>query len=182
MLKEVTIPVLGFAAYSGTGKTTLLTKVIPILTTNGLRIGLIKHSHHNFQIDQPGKDSYKLRQAGAEQILLAARSRTALIVEHPESTQEPKLADQFKYLDCELLDLILVEGFKHEPIPKIEVYRSVLEYSNLYVDDPHIIALVTDTTPDIQLNIPIPVFDLNQPQQVADFILNSWLPNGSNKG
>jgi molybdopterin-guanine dinucleotide biosynthesis protein B len=182
MLNKATIPVLGFAAYSGAGKTTLLTEVIPILNTNGLRIGLIKHSHHNFQIDQPEKDSYKLRQAGAEQILLAARSRTALIIEHPESTQEPRLADQFKHLDCELLDLILVEGFKHEPIPKIEVYRSVLEYPNLYLDDPHIIALVTDTIPDIQLNIPIPVLDLNQPQQVADFILNTWLPNGSNKG
>ncbi|MEE9346016.1 MAG: molybdopterin-guanine dinucleotide biosynthesis protein B [Methylococcales bacterium] len=173
MLHEVTIPKLGFAAYSGSGKTTLLTKVIPLLVVAGLRIGLIKHGHHNFQIDQPGKDSYRLREAGAEQVLLVGRRRSALIIEHPQPTQEPRLEDQFKHLDCEQLDLILVEGFKHAAIPKIEVYRSSMGHPQLYINDSHIIALVTDTAPEILPNIP--VLDINQPQQVADFILNQWL-------
>lgn len=176
MLREITTPILGFAAYSGSGKTTLLTQVIPILVAAGLRIGLIKHGHHNFQIDQPGKDSYRLREAGAEQVLLAGRRRSALIIEHPQHTQEPRLEDQFKHLDCEQLDLILVEGFKHAAIPKIEVYRSSLGHPQLYTDDSHIIALVTNTAPEL---LPvIPVLDINQPQQVADFILNQWLSHG----
>ena len=176
MLTELTIPVLGFAAYSGSGKTTLLTNLIPILVTAGLRIGLIKHGHHNFQIDQPGKDSYRLRQAGAEQVLLTGRQRSALIIEHPQPTQEPRLEDQFKHLDCERLDLIIVEGFKHAAIPKIEVYRFDLGHPQLYPNDSHIIALVTDITPELTPNIP--VFDINQPRQVADFILNQWFNHG----
>jgi len=178
MLHEITTPVLGFAAYSGSGKTTLLTKVIPILVAAGLRIGLIKHGHHNFQIDQPGKDSYRLRKAGAEQVLLAGRQRSALIIEHPQPAPEPKLEDQFKHLDCEQLDLIIVEGFKHAAIPKIEVYRSGLGYPQLSNNDSHIIALVTDNAPELTPNIP--VLDINQPQQVADFILKQWLTHGSN--
>ena len=175
-MNELTIPVLGFAAYSGSGKTTLLTQVIPVLIAAGLRIGLIKHGHHNFQIDQPGKDSYRLRKAGAQQVLLAGRQRSALIIEHPQPTQEPRLEDQFKHLDCEQLDLILVEGFKQAAIPKIEVYRSGLGLSLLYPNDSHIIALVTDSVPELVPNIP--VLDINQPQQVADFILNQWLNHG----
>ena len=178
--KYANIPVLGFSAFSGTGKTTLLTEIIPMLTEHGLRIGLIKHSHHNFQIDQPGKDSYRLRQAGAEQVVLAARSRTAVIIENPQATQEPKLADQYQHLDCSHLDLILVEGFKREAIPKIEVYRSGLGHPYLYPNDTHIIALVTDTSPAQQISIP--VLDINQPRKVADFILNAWLPNASLTG
>ncbi len=180
MLNQITTPVLGFAAFSGVGKTTLLTTIIPILTDRGLRIGLIKHSHHNFQIDKPGKDSYQIRKAGARQVLLAARTRTALIIEHPESTEEPRLADQFKHLDCEQLDLILVEGFKREAIPKIEIYRSGLGYAYLYPDDPHIIALVADSPPSSALDIPF--LDINQPQQLADYILNTWLTNESIAG
>ncbi len=175
-MNELTIPVLGFAAYSGSGKTTLLTQVIPVLIAAGLRIGLVKHGHHNFQIDQPGKDSYRLRKAGAQQVLLAGRQRSALIIEHPQPTQEPRLEDQFKHLDCEQLDLILVEGFKQAAIPKIEVYRSGLGLPQLYPNDSHIIALVTDSVPELVPNIP--VLDINQPQQVADFILNQWLNHG----
>ncbi len=177
MLNSSKIPVLGFAAFSGTGKTTLLTEILPILKKAGLRIGVIKHSHHHFQIDQPGKDSYKIREAGAEQILLAARSRTALIIENPGATQEPILADQLKHLDSNLLDLILVEGFKREAIPKIEIYRTGLGHPYMYTEDPNIIALVTDIPPPLQLEIP--VLDINLPQQVSDFILYSWLPNAT---
>ncbi len=177
MLTQVNTPVLGFAAFSGTGKTTLLEAMIPILVRAELRIGLIKHSHHNFQIDQPGKDSYRLRKAGATQILLAASSRTAAIIEHGDIKTKPSLADQFKHLDCDKLDLIIVEGFKNEPIPKIEIYRSSLEHPYLFPNDPNIIALVTDELPRLKLNIPL--LDINQPQQVADFILKKWLPYGS---
>lgn len=173
------IPVLGFAAFSGAGKTTLLTEIIPLLIDRGLRIGLIKHAHHSFQIDRPGKDSYRLRQAGAVQLVLAARSRTAVIIEHPLATHEPGLVDQFRHLDCDNLDLVLVEGFKREAIPKIEVHRSGLGHPYLYTDDPNIIALVTDVPPSKILNIP--VLNINQPKQVAEFISNTWLPDDTPK-
>ena len=117
------IPILGFVAASGTGKTTLLTQLIPILKQSGLRIGLIKHSHHDFEIDQPGKDSFRLREAGASSVMLVSRYRRAMITElTPE--QELRLDDQLKQFDQTELDLILVEGFKAENFPKIELHRS----------------------------------------------------------
>ena len=112
-------PVLGFAAYSGTGKTTLLARLIPLLKQRGLRIGLIKHSHHNFDIDQPGKDSYRLRAAGASPVLLVSKYRRAVISEL-DGEQEPLLHEQLQYLGQAQLDLILVEGFRHEHFPKID--------------------------------------------------------------
>lgn len=163
---------LGFAAFSGTGKTTLLTQIIPILKQQGLRIGLIKHSHHNFQIDQPGKDSFRLREAGASPVMLVSTHRRAIITEiTPE--QEPRLDDQLKLFDQSELDLILVEGFKAEQFPKIELYRPSLNKPLLYPNDPDIIAIATDCmleTPDYltQLNI-------NQPETIAVFILNQFM-------
>ena len=124
-MQHAYVPLLGFAAFSGTGKTTLLTQIIPILKHHGLSIGLIKHSHHNFQIDQPGKDSFRLREAGASPVMLVSTHRRAIITEiMPE--QEPRLDDQLKLFDQSELDLILVEGFKTEPFPKIEVHRPSL--------------------------------------------------------
>ena len=166
------IPVLGFAAVSGTGKTTLLTQIIPILKHHGLRIGLIKHSHHDFQIDQPGKDSFRLREAGASPVVLVSTHRRAIITEITPQ-QEPRLNEQLKLLDQSELDLILVEGFKAERFAKIELHRPSLNKPLLYPNDPDIIAIASDValeTPDtlIQLNI-------NQPDQIAAFILNSFL-------
>lgn len=166
------IPLLGFAAFSGAGKTTLLTQLIPILTTHQLRIGLIKHSHHNFEIDQPGKDSYRLRKAGATTVLLASKHRRAIITEI-EPAQEPKLADQLEVIDQKNLDLILVEGFKAEKFPKIEIHRPALNKPLLYPQDPNIIAVASDQP--LQLPSPLMGFDLNAPDKIADYILNQFM-------
>lgn len=163
------IPVLGFAAASGTGKTTLLTRLIPLLKQNGLRIGLIKHSHHDFEIDRPGKDSFRLREAGASPVMLVSRYRRAMITEFT-SEKEPRLDDQLKQFDQSELDLILVEGFRAEKFPKIELHRPALEKPLLYPNDPDIIAIAAD----VKLETPayLVQLDLNQPEMIAAFIQN----------
>ncbi|MFI3156622.1 MAG: molybdopterin-guanine dinucleotide biosynthesis protein B [Methylococcaceae bacterium] len=163
------IPVLGFVAASGTGKTTLLTRLIPILKQNGLRIGLIKHSHHDFEIDRPEKDSFRLRKAGASPVMLVSRYRRAMITEFTPQ-KEPRLADQLKHFDQSELDLILVEGFKAEQFPKIELHRSSLEKPLLYPNDPDIIAIATDSAleiPDYLMQL-----ELNRPESIAAYIQN----------
>jgi molybdopterin-guanine dinucleotide biosynthesis protein B len=165
-------PMLGFAAFSGTGKTTLLTQTIPILKHHGLRIGLIKHSHHNFQIDQPGKDSFRLRAAGASPVMLVSTHRRAIITEiTPE--QEPRLDDQLKLFDQSELDLILVEGFKAEQFPKIELHRPSLNKPLLYPNDPDIIAIASDCT--LETPDTLTQLDINQPEMIAAFILNQFM-------
>ena len=171
-MQHAYVPLLGFAAFSGTGKTTLLTQIIPILKRHGLRIGLIKHSHHNFQIDQPGKDSFRLREAGASPVMLVSTHRRAIITEiTPE--QEPRLDDQLKLFDQSELDLILVEGFKAEPFSKIELHRPSLNKPLLYPNDPNIIAIASD----IELETPdtLTQLDINQPEMIAAFILNQFM-------
>ena len=134
-------PLLGFCAYSGTGKTTLLTKLIPVLKGHGLKIGLVKHAHHGFDTDLPGKDSYKLRKAGACEMLVASAKRWALVHESSERTREPVLEELLPHLSLEELDLVLVEGFKHESLPKIELYRPSLGKPYLFPNVSGIIAL-----------------------------------------
>ncbi|MFO7603418.1 MAG: molybdopterin-guanine dinucleotide biosynthesis protein B, partial [Gammaproteobacteria bacterium] len=134
-------PVLGFAAWSGTGKTTLLEQLIPLLTRRGLRIGMIKHAHHNFDIDQAGKDSYRLRQAGAQQMLIASQRRWALMVETPQQHTDPDLQYLIDQLDARRLDLILVEGFKHVAFDKIELHRRATGKALMYPQDHSIIAI-----------------------------------------
>ena len=164
-------PLLGFAAYSGTGKTTLLERLIPLLRVEGLRIGLIKQTHHDFEIDQPGKDSYRLRKAGAAQTLLASRHRWALIGEN-DQPREPSLEELVGRLDHAALDLILVEGFKHEPFAKIELHRPELGRAPLHTDDDSIIAFACDQ--EIDTPNGVPRLDLNDPEQIAQFIFR-WL-------
>lgn len=166
------VPILGFAAFSGAGKTTLLTKLIPLLVQQQIYPGLIKHSHHNFQIDKPGKDSFKLRQAGATPIMLVSKYRRAVITEF-KNPQEPCLADQLDALDQSQLDLILVEGFKSENFPKIEIYRPELKNPLLYPKDPSIIAIASNA----ELVVPehIRKFDLNNPQIIATFIITEFM-------
>jgi molybdopterin-guanine dinucleotide biosynthesis adapter protein len=166
-------PVLGIAAFSGTGKTTLLIQLIPLLKRHGLRIGVIKHSHHNFTIDHPGKDSYRLREAGANPIMLSSKYRRAVITEH-EQPVEPVLSDQLDHLDQSHLDLVIVEGFKRERFPKIELHRPSLGKPLLYPVDDSIIAIATDSILAPQPNIP--VLDINRPDQIAAFILESFMP------
>ncbi len=169
MAIEFSLPLVGFVAYSGTGKTTLLEKVIPELRALKLRVGIIKHAHHDFDIDIPGKDSWRLRQAGASQVMVASRKRWALITEHETVHEEPNLQELLRHLDTRLLDLVVVEGFKHEAFAKIELRRSDLERPAIHCDDPHVIAVAHDRPESYPC--PLPLLDLNQPQQIAQFIV-----------
>jgi molybdopterin-guanine dinucleotide biosynthesis protein B len=168
-----TPPLLGFCAYSGTGKTTLLTLLIPVLRSNGLKIGLVKHAHHLFDIDQPGKDSYELRKAGACEIMVASAKRWALVHESPERERDPSLKELLPHLSLSELDLVLVEGFKHEPLAKIELHRPSLGKPLLYPNDTGIIAFATDVPPSEEIQLP--VLDLNNIDEIADFIKDRFL-------
>jgi len=165
-------PVLGFAAFSGTGKTTLLRQLLPLLKAHGLRIGMIKHAHHRFEIDIPGKDSYELRKAGANQMLITSGHRWALMVDR-EVEDDPKLQEAIDQLNQSELDLILVEGFKHETFPKIELHRPAVGKPLIYPNDPDIIAVATDG--DLPEDIELPVLDINNVQGIADFVLSRFL-------
>lgn len=161
---------LGFVAYSGTGKTTLLEQLIPVLKQKGLRIAVIKHSHHAFEIDHAGKDSYRLRHAGAVQTLLTSQKRWALIEETPSRETEVTLPEAVAQLNTDKLDLILVEGFKSTAFPKIELHRPSLQKPLMYPDDNNIIAIATDTK--LHLTPLIPCLDLNNIAEIVKFIIN----------
>jgi len=163
-------PVLGFAAFSGTGKTTLLEKLIPLLTAQNIRIGMVKHAHHEFDIDTPGKDSYRLRKAGAGQVLIASSQRQALMTENT-TRQEPRLDELITRLNLDNIDLVLVEGFKHVPFPKIELHRQALGKKRLYPEDPDIIAVASDHLADCG---ELPSLDINDTAAIAAFII-TWL-------
>lgn len=166
-------PVIGFAGYSGSGKTTLLENLIPLLKSKGFRIGLVKHSHHNIDPDKPGKDSYRLRHAGCSQTLLATKERHMLYFEYPEpEREEPQLDECLSQLDHSQLDLILVEGFRDQPIAKIEVHRPSYGKPLLYPNDENIIAFASDQpAPE---GCQLPYLDLNTPHSIADFVIK-WL-------
>ena len=178
LTKYKNTPLLGFAAYSGTGKTTLLEQLIPALKHININIALVKHTHHEkFDIDRPGKDSYRLRKAGADQVLVASAKRWALMVEHPseqiKSKPEPNLYELITHLDLNKIDLILVEGFKHETMSKIELHRPHLEKPLLHPHDPDIIAIASD---EMQLEhyypdqIQCPILNLNNIHEITKFI------------
>ncbi|EKD5159761.1 molybdopterin-guanine dinucleotide biosynthesis protein MobB [Enterobacter cloacae] len=160
-------PVLAIAAWSGTGKTTLLKKLIPALCARGIRPGLIKHTHHNMDVDKPGKDSYELRKAGAAQTMVASRERWALMTETPDEAPLD-LAYLVSRMDHSTLDLVLVEGFKHEAVAKILLFRSDAghDVSELTLDE-HVIAVASD----VALDVEVPVLDLNDEDKIAEFIV-----------
>ncbi|EEZ00125.1 molybdopterin-guanine dinucleotide biosynthesis protein B [Vibrio sp. RC586] len=160
------LPLLGFAAYSGTGKTTLLEALLPKLTAAGLRIGLLKHAHHDFDVDKPGKDSYRLRKAGASQMLIASRNRHALMTETPDA--EAELDYLLTRFDAEKLDVILVEGCKNIAFPKIELHRAEVGKPWLYPHDENIIAIAADETVETAL----PQMHINDLDAIADFVLD----------
>ncbi len=165
-----TPPVIGFAAFSGTGKTTLLEKLIAGFHRQGLRIAVIKHSHHDFSIDQPGKDSYRLHHAGSSQTLLTSRYRSALISEQ-QPIAEPGLQQSLQQLDLQSVDLVIVEGFRDEAsLPRIELHRPALGQPLLYPQHENIIALASD----VELDCEIPLLDLNDSEQIADFIVQHF--------
>jgi molybdopterin-guanine dinucleotide biosynthesis protein B len=156
---------IGIAGWSGSGKTTLLKRLIPILTGRSLRIATVKHAHHEFDPDIPGKDSYEHRAAGASQVLISSARRWALIHEL-NGAPEPGLDDLLGKLSP--ADLVLVEGFKKAPIDKIEVHRPALGLPLLAADDPHVVAVASDAPID---GLRIPRLTLDEPAAVADFIL-----------
>lgn len=168
MLNNAHLPIVGFAAFSGTGKTTLLKELLPLLRERGLRVGVVKHAHHSFEMDYPGKDSYELRKSGAAQMLIASRARWALVVERARD-REPLLDEVLLELDQASLDLILVEGFKEERFPKIELHRPSLRRPLLFPDDDAIIAVATDAPLDDTARLP--QLDLNRPAAIAAFIV-----------
>ncbi len=169
-MNRLNLPVIGFAAHSGSGKTTLLKKLIATLKEKQLRIGLVKHAHHEFEIDFPGKDSYELRKAGASQVIVGSQKRWAHIVETPEKTDNPTLGSLINHFDHKSLDLILIEGFKLESIPKIEVFRPSLGKKRLSKNKTDFIAIACDET--LQDDVQLPVLDLNNTEQIANFILD----------
>ncbi|MDX1434386.1 MAG: molybdopterin-guanine dinucleotide biosynthesis protein MobB [Gammaproteobacteria bacterium] len=166
------VPILGFAAFSGTGKTTLLKELLRILSAQGLRVGVVKHAHHSFDVDHPGKDSYELRKSGAAQTLVASRTRWALVVEKTRD-REPSLDEVLLELDQAALDLILVEGFKHERFAKIELHRPSLRRPLLHPDDDSIVAVACDAP--LEGGTQLPQLDLNRAEEIAAFIVDYTL-------
>ena len=156
--------IFGFAGWSGSGKTTLIEQPIPRFVQRGLRVSLIKHAHHTFDVDQPGKDSYRHRQAGAAEILVTS-SRRWVLMHELRGAHEPSFEDQVKRISpC---DLLLVEGFKHAPIPKLEVWRKETGEPLLHPNDPHIVAVASDA----RIETKLPLLNLNDVDEIRNFIL-----------
>lgn len=169
MIDSSSIPLLGVVAFSGTGKTTLLIQLIPYLNSQGIRVGLIKHTHHDVDVDTPGKDSFELRKAGAYQTMVASSYRWALMTETPaqETLNLQYLASRF---DSSLLDILLVEGFKHEGIDKIALYREGIVKPFEELIDTRVIAVASDSPQKHSL----PELDLNDVPAIGQFIIR-WL-------
>lgn len=156
--------IFGFAGWSGSGKTTLIEQLIPRFVQRGLRVSLIKHAHHTFDVDQPGKDSYRHRQAGAAEILVTS-SRRWVLMHELRGAHEPSFEDQVKRISP--VDLLLVEGFKHAPIPKLEVWRKETGEPLLHPNDPHIVAVASDA----RIETKLPLLNLNDVDEICNFIL-----------
>ncbi len=169
MPMNTTLPVVGFVAPSGTGKTTLLITLISLFKQSGIRVAVIKHSHHDFEIDKPGKDSYELRMAGADQMLIASKYRWALITENTPDNNDVELGSLLEHIDPTRVDLVLVEGFKHEDYPKIALYRSGHKPASITTSGSNIIAVATDAV--YEFDGKIPCLDLNNAKEIFQFIL-----------
>jgi molybdopterin-guanine dinucleotide biosynthesis adapter protein len=158
--------VMGLAGWSGSGKTTLMMRLLPELIGRGLTVSTMKHAHHNFDIDQPGKDSYVHRSAGATEVVVSSINRWALMHEN-RGGPEPSAAELMRQMTP--VDLLLIEGFKRESHPKLEVYRRANGKPLLHPEDPHIVAVASDgPLPEVTL----PVLALNDTRMIADFILD----------
>ena len=156
--------IFGFAGWSGSGKTTLIEKLIPLFVQRGLKVSLVKHAHHSFDVDQPGKDSYRHRHAGCSEVLVTSSKRWVLMHEL-RGAPEPSFPELLERVSpC---DLLLVEGFKREKLPKLEIYRASVGESLLYPQDPNIVGIASDAKVDTKL----PQFDLNDAPVIADFVL-----------
>ena len=166
----VRMRIIGIAGWSGAGKTTLLAKLIPRLTARGVRVSTVKHAHHAFDVDQPGKDSHTHRMAGATEVLVSSVNRWALVHEL-RGAAEPKLSDLLGKLAP--VDLVIIEGFKHGAHPKLEIYRSAVGKPPLHTDDPHIVAVASDApVPSAR----VPVVALDDVDAIADLVLAHAAP------
>lgn len=161
--------IFGFAGWSGSGKTTLIERLIPRLTARGLTVSLVKHAHHSFEIDRPGKDSHRHRVAGCSEVLITSDLRWALIHEL-RGESELTLAQALARLSS--CDITLIEGFKAAPIPKLEVWRESVGKPLLHPDDPHIVAVATDSSSEPR-DATLPVFSLDQLEKIATFLLEN---------
>ncbi len=171
------VPVLGFCAYSGTGKTTLLTQLIPELNRRGVKLAVIKHAHHNFDVDIPGKDSYEMRKAGARQMLVASHVRWALMTEDAVEG-DPQLPHLLSQIEADKVDMVLVEGFKKLELPKIELHRAAHGKPFIHTHDDNILAVAC--CDDTELPAEMTRLDLNNVAQIADFVQQyaaNWQPN-----
>ncbi len=154
----------GFAGWSGSGKTTLIEKLIPLFVERGLRVSLLKHAHHTFDVDHPGKDSYRHRQAGAAEVLVTS-SRRWVLMHELRGGKEPTFEEQIAHLSpC---DLLIVEGFKYLPIPKLEVWRAVTGEPMLHPNDPDIVAVASDA----KVATTVPLLALDAHEEIAAFVL-----------
>lgn len=172
MITEKNTPnTIGFAGFSGSGKTTLICALLPILRARGLSVATLKHAHHAFDVDQPGKDSYRHRAMGAQEVLIASAKRWVLMHEN-DTAPEPPLAELLPKLSP--VDLVLIEGFKSEEFPKIFLHRAAFR-AKLSRDDllafQGLVAIATDTPGSIDPEIALPLLDLNDPESLVDYIL-----------
>jgi molybdopterin-guanine dinucleotide biosynthesis protein B len=156
--------VLGIVGWSGSGKTTLLVAMLPLLRARGVTVSTVKHVHHGFDMDRPGKDSHRHREAGAHEVMIAAGSRWVLL--HEVVGAEPPLPDLLDRMDP--VDLVLVEGYKTHPFSKLEVHRPALGKAPIWPDDPHVIAVISDAPLDVGARALLP---LNDPAAVAGWIM-----------
>ena len=157
--------IFGFAGWSGSGKTTLIEQVVPRFVRSGLKVSLIKHAHHRFDVDHPGKDSFRHRAAGCSEVLVASEERWALMHEM-RGEAEATVEEQIRRMSpC---DLLLIEGYKHYPLPKLEIYRAANGKPLLHPEDEHIVALATDTP----VQSPLPQFGLEDYDAIVEFVLD----------
>ena len=163
--------VVGFSGYSGSGKTTLVEKLIPALKMRGLRVSVVKHAHHRFDIDHPGKDSFRHREAGAFEVVVASQNRLALIREFEQPT-ELTVHHLIAEL-CEGVDWVLVEGFKHSDLLKIEIWRASSGKPTRFMDDDFIVAIATDSPGQLPVATLRPVLDLDDADALADYLINN---------
>ncbi|WP_148253849.1 molybdopterin-guanine dinucleotide biosynthesis protein B [Aidingimonas lacisalsi] len=169
-LDQENLPLLGIAAWSGTGKTTLLERLLPVLRERGMHVAVIKHAHHQFDVDQPGKDSHRLRQAGAAPMLVASRTRFALMMETPDQ-DEPDLLSLINQVRSLRPDLVLIEGFKSWPVPKLELHRVSLGKDMLAMSDTWVRAVACDAVVPVPAGVEL--LDLDDLDAIASWVM-AW--------
>jgi molybdopterin-guanine dinucleotide biosynthesis protein B len=162
--------IIGLAGWSGSGKTTLITKVLPRLLARGVRVSTLKHAHHGFDLDQPGKDSFMHRAAGATEVVISSARRFAILHELREEPEWdlPDLLARFA-----AVDLVLIEGFKRDAFPKLEIHRAENHKPLIHPEDPHIVAIAADTSLP---QATVPVLDLDDIERIADILLEHAMP------